>query len=339
MGKDKSIKEKLVIDLPILEAKSIDADKGIYEITLIKEGLTTDKRRYYPRSVLESAVTLFEGTQAFADHPTKSEMKDRPERSIRDLIGVYDSVRLDESSGVASIKANLNTMDSKPWVRDLLNMAIESSSLCGASIHADGTVLPKGRDGADLVESIKSVFSTDIVTKPNAGGGVERHIESERDEGGEEMKIEDLTIDDFKKAHPELLETFKKEALEAKAKEDKDKGKNENFVSKDQYEALRVSNEEMVISQKITESKILEAVKDEKDREIAKEDLTESLKGKDKETMDKIIEARKVFLKGIGAKVTGNAPKDVQVDERTYKIGSLLSEAKPAYESIKHTIN
>ncbi len=340
MKKNKVIEEKLVIDIPMLEAKSFDKEKGIYEITLIKEGLTTDKRRYYPRSVLEASVPLFEGTQAYADHPTKTEMKDRPERSIRDLIGVYESVRLDESAGITSIKANLKTMDSKPWVRDLLNMAIESSSLCGASIHADGTVLPKGRDGADLVESIKSVFSTDIVTKPNAGGGVERHIESERDEGGdEEMKIEDLTIEELTKDRPELLESVVKEALAAKAKEDKVKGKDDNFVSKDQYEALRVSNEEMVITQKITESKILDAVKDDKDRELAKEDLTESLKGKDKETMDKIIEARKVFLKGIGAKVTGNAAKESQSDEKAYRIGSLLSEAKPAYENIKHTIN
>jgi len=231
-------------------------------------------------------------------------------------------------------------MDSKPWVRDLLNMATESANLCGASIHADGTVIPKGSNGADLVESISSVFSTDIVTRPNAGGKVERLIASERDEGGdEEMKIEDLTIEELTKDRPELLESVVKEALEAKAKEDKDKGKDDKFVSKDQYEALRISNEEMVISQKITESRILDAVKDEKDHEIAKDDLTESLKGKDNETMDKIIEARKVFLKGIGAKVTGNAAKESQNDEKTYRIGSLLAEAKPAYESIKNTIN
>ena len=84
---------------------------------------------------------------------------------------------------------------------------------------------------------------------------------------------------------------------------------------------------------------MLYAVKDEQDRVIAKEDLTESLKGKDNETMDKIIESRKVFLKGIGVTVKGNAPKDVQVEENTHRIGSLLAEAKPAYESIKNTLN
>jgi len=340
MKKDKGIKEKLVIDLPILEAKSISEEKGIYEITLIKEGLTSDKRRYYPRSVLESSVSLFEGTQAYADHPTKSEMKDRPERSIRDLIGVYDSVRLDESNGTTSIKAQLKTLDSAEWVRPLLNMATESANMCGASIHADGTVIPKGSNGADLVESINSVFSTDIVTRPNAGGAIERLIASERNEGGEEeMKIDELTIKELTEGNPELVEAMKKEVLEAKIKEDEDKDakkKGGKFVSAEDHNTLKESHDALNITLKIKESKILEAVKDAEDRKIAEADLTVSLKGKTDEEMDTVIESRKVFLKGLGVKVTGNPPKE-NTKEATHTIGALLPEAKAAYCNLQET--
>jgi len=336
--KEESVKTDLVIATEMLEATTINQEKGIYEITLIKEGLTSDKRRYYPRSVLESSVSLFEGTQAYADHPTKSEMKDRPERSIRDLIGVYESVRLDESNGTTSIKAQLKTLDSAQWVRPLLSMATESANMCGASIHADGTVIPKGSNGADLVESINSVFSTDIVTRPNAGGKVERLIASERNEGGEEeMKIEDITIDELTKANPELLEAVKKEVLEAKIKEDEDKdknkGKDDNFVSAEEHKTLKESHEALSIELKIKGSKILEAVKDADDRKKVEDELTESLKGKTDDEMDKVLESRKVFLKGLGVKVTGNPAKETQT-ESTYRIGTCLPEAVGAYKSL-----
>jgi len=335
-----SVKTDLVIPIDILEASVIDKEKGIYEITLIKEGLTSDKRRIYPRSVLEASVSLFEGTQAYADHPTKTEMKDRPERSIRDLIGDYTSVRLDESNGVTSIKAQLNTLESAEWVRPLLTRATESSNLCGASIHADGTVIPKGRDGVDLVESIKSVFSTDIVTRPNAGGAIERLIASERDEGGEEeMKIDELTIKELTEKNPELLETFKKEVLEAAKKEEDEKitdNKEGDSIDAKEFEALRESNESMKIELKIKGSKILEAVKDAENRKKVDEDLTASLKGKTDEEMDTIIESRKVFLKSVGVKVTGNPPKE-NTKEATHTIGALLPEAKAAYGSLQET--
>ena len=347
MAKEKiteSVNEKLTIEFETLEATSINEEKGIYEITLIKEGLTSDKRRYYPKSVLESAVPLFEGTQAYADHPTKSEMKDRPERSIRDLVGIYESARIDNSGGQISVKAQLKTLDSAKWIRPLLNMATESANLCGASIHADGTVVPKGKDGADLVESIKSVFSTDIVTRPNAGGKIERLIASEREEGGEEMKIEELTIEELTKERPELLEAVKKEVLEAKIKEDADKDKKEkpegDTVDVKEFEALRESNESLKIELKIKESKILDAVKDKEDKAKVEADLTEALKGKSDDEMDKIIESREVFLKGLGVKVKGQPAKEDQT-ETSYHVGTLLPEARGAYQAlnVKETVH
>src|SRR3990172_2447257 len=318
---------------PLLEATTVDKEKGIYEVTIIKEGLTSDGRRYYPKETLEKAAPLFEGVQAFADHPTKSEMKDRPERSIRDLIGMYEAPTLRASSDGVRLK----TLESSKWVRPILDMATENPKMAGTSIHADGRVLPKGKGEADLVESIDAVFSTDVVTKPNAGGRIETILASKRNEGGEEMKIEELTLEQLKKDRPDLFESAvrqEKETLEAahkKALEEAKKAQdNGRFVSKEAFETLKTSQESLLIEKKITESKILDAVKDKEDQKKVNEFLTASLKGKTEEEQDKIIESQRTFLKGIGAKVQGNGPKEAET-KKGYHIGSLLPEAKKAY--------
>jgi len=319
---------------PILEASILDATKGIYEITLIQDGLTGDKKRYYPAATLVQALPLFEGAQAYADHPTRTEMKERPERSIRDLIGYYESARIDRTGGRTKIKARLNTLESAAWIRPLLNMAVSNRSLCGASIHAGGSIQPKAKDGADLVESIDDVFSTDIVTKPNAGGTIERLIASER-EGGEEMNFSKLTIADIAKERPELIEAMKKDVLEAAEKEAKEAAEKNGEQKSDiaeSYESLRASHEALIIKMKIAESSILEAIKDAKDVDLVAADLTLSMQGKTEEEMDKFIESHKVFLKGIGAKVINPAKEDQS--DTGYNIGSLLPEAKRAYEKL-----
>ena len=322
---------------PLLEATHVDKEKGIYEVTIIKEGLTSDGRRYYPRETLERAVPLFEGIQAFADHPTKSEMKDRPERSIRDLIGMYEAPTLRAAADGTRLRARLKTLESSKWVRPILDMATENPKMAGTSIHADGKVLPKGKGEADLVESIDAVFSTDVVTKPNAGGRIETILASQREEGGEEMKIEELTLEQLKKDRPDLFESAvrqEKETLEAAHKKALEEAKKEKegdkFVSKEAFESLKESQESLLIEKKITESKILDAVKDKEDQKKVNEFLTASLKGKTEEEQDKIIESQRTFLKGIGAKVQGNGPKEAET-KKGYHIGSLLPEAKKAY--------
>ena len=333
---------------PLLEATAVDKDKGIYEVTLLAEGLTIDKRRYYPRKTLEAAVPLFEGIRAFADHPTESEMKERPERSIRDLIGAYHEPQLVSSNTGTRIRAKLHTIESAGWVRPILDMACENPKLAGASIHADGTVTPKGHDGADLVESIDVVVSTDIVTEPNAGGKVERMIASNRKGGEEEMEFDELTIEQLREKRPDLLEEVTedikkklkeeqekadKENKDDEKKDDKDEGDKEKEEAKEQVESLRKKLESEIIGRKIRESEILETIKDDKDREKVREDLVASLEGKDEEGMDKVLESRKAFMKTVGAEVKGNPPKDD--GKKEHKIGSILGEAKAAERKLK----
>ena len=313
----------------LLEAKAIEGKQGIYELTLLREGETEDKKRTYKRAALESAVTLFEGAQAYADHPTKSELKERPERSIRDIVGIYENARVEADNGISKLKADLKTLESAQWVRPLLDLAVEQPNMCGASIHADGTITP-GKP--DIVESIDSVFSVDIVTKPNAGGKVERLIASIRDEeeGGDDVKIEELNIETLKKDRPDLVEALQKEV---KPKEEEKGGKIDmtKFVVKEDYDKLNDKYEATVIKSKIKASGLTDKIADDKDKELVTSELAESMKGKKKEDMDKVIEARKALVKSIKGQIVNPAKG---TDKGMYKIGSILSEAGQAAQNL-----
>lgn len=325
-GKTESVDVSFTTEL--LEAKSVDGSKGIYGLTLIEEGETSDKKRTYRRKALESAVELFEGAQAYADHPTKSEMKERPERSIRDIVGVYENVRVESDNGLSKLRADLRTLESAKWIRPLLDLSIEQPKACGASIHADGTVTP-GKP--DIVESIDAVFSVDIVTKPNAGGKVERLIASIRDnedEGGDDVEVKDITIEMLKKDRPDLIEVLTKEV---KPKEEVKEVDMTKFVAKEVFDRLNEKYQATVIESKIKASGLTEKIVDEKDKKLVETELAESLKGKSEEDMDKVIEARKALVKSIKGQII-NPAKDSTKD--MYKIGSILAEAEQAAEQV-----
>lgn len=172
--------EPAVALLGLTEAKG---PKGsAWDVLLIKAG-TSGNRRHYPAAVLESAVPLFEGARAYADHPTKDEQRNRPERSIRDVVGWFEGVRWDADE--QGIRGTFRVLESVDWLRSALMSAWEAgkTDLLGFSINAMGRLGAKRADGSTLIEAIDSVASTDVVTTPGAGGRLLGVLESERSSG------------------------------------------------------------------------------------------------------------------------------------------------------------
>lgn len=166
--------------LGILEAKG---PKGnAWDVLLIKAG-TSGNARHYPASVLESAVPLFEGARAYADHPTRDEQRNRPERSIRDVVGWFEGVRWDADQ--QGIRGTFKILESADWLRSALKSAWDQGKkdLLGFSINAMGRVGAKRADNSVLIEAIEKVVSTDVVTTPGAGGRLLGVLESERSAG------------------------------------------------------------------------------------------------------------------------------------------------------------
>lgn len=187
---------------PLREAKILEeADgKARVAINIIQAGESAN-HRIYEAEMLAEASHLYEGAKVYMDHPTKAEDVQRPERSVRDLVGYLESVRPDMSAELVIVKHADEIMP-------LVHEAIEGNrDLIGLShnVRADvSTVKGKGGKRTEKVEAIRAVKSVDIVTEAAAGGKFRKILE-----GGNDMDFEN--VKDLQEAYPELMESFRED--------------------------------------------------------------------------------------------------------------------------------
>ncbi len=171
-------------ELAIYEAEIVSEDRHEVEVTVLEAGLSK-MGWFYTAELLQASLPLFESARAFADHPAPN---DRPERSIRDVVGYYHSPRfVPAGSRPAHVRATLKVLESAGWLWSLIREAIASGhpDLVGLSVDYLGRVRNGQVDGRDvrLVETIQRLFSVDVVTRPSAGGRLERILMSDGGEG------------------------------------------------------------------------------------------------------------------------------------------------------------
>jgi hypothetical protein len=168
----------------MLESASFTATKPrTAEVVLIVEGLGNKRDlHYYPASTLRKAVKdrVFESVQAFLDHPSKADDRDRPERSLRDLIGWYSDIKeVRMPDGKVGIGATLHIRDGADEAVGLIKEALAHAAkypdqppFAGLSINSDGEVERENVDGQilNVVKSVGPVFSVDCVTRPARAG-------------------------------------------------------------------------------------------------------------------------------------------------------------------------
>jgi hypothetical protein len=198
-------------------------DNGVgptrFKVALIQEGMGNLRDAfYYTRQALESGITAFEGKKCFADHPSRSDEEDRPERSVRDIVGHFENVHVeDRDDGGAMLCADLVMLPdpSFEWARALVRHSLEYSKkydgqeFIGLSINASGDAeqkdlesflkegsvpaeakpkllqaLSEGITTVRVVNAIQDAVSTDLVTEPGARGKVLEMLESEREKYG-----------------------------------------------------------------------------------------------------------------------------------------------------------
>lgn len=189
----------------------LSADGSVARVTLIRPGWSQNGR-YYAPEVLARARGLFEGGQAYADHPSRAERKDRPERSVRDLVGYYEDVRQEQDG---RLTANFHVV--QEWLRPIVSASVkENARLAGLSINALGETR-QGEIGGKrgiIVENIAKHNSTDVVTTPAAGGKFESLLASDGDAFTrdllEAMPLDEL-MDTLRDARPDLVKAWQKE--------------------------------------------------------------------------------------------------------------------------------
>ncbi|HEY3081168.1 MAG TPA: hypothetical protein VGM69_14845 [Chloroflexota bacterium] len=169
----------------VLEARGDESGRRAIEVTLIRPGRSANGLAY-AEGVLLASLPLWEGTAAFLDHPDALDLTRAGQRSLRDLVGVYDRVRYEEG-----IRARLTFYPNAAWAYNLVAAAIADRAagrpVADIGISADMRVLRRPAADGWAVERITRVVSADLVFQPSAGGAFDRVVEARRQIGGEEM--------------------------------------------------------------------------------------------------------------------------------------------------------
>ena len=166
----------LEISAQLEDREDEDDEDGTRELQfstrLIKSGISVDGHYYFTKEALRNAVSMFAGAQCFADH---AEMGDTP--SVKNLVGWFENPTLvDLEDGEVAVEADLHVLKSSPFAKSLRELA-ERGALhtVGLSISAQGEIEVK-QDGAGNsvrhVMNFSEIESTDLVTRPNAGGKI-----------------------------------------------------------------------------------------------------------------------------------------------------------------------
>lgn len=175
--KEGDVSEELDGDLMDLTERAVARD-GTIEMRLIQPGWGTSG--YYPKEVLASDGPRVwpAGTHMYLDHPTESESRERPERSVKDLAAVTISAPEYRENGKVGPGLYARASVLPQWKDTIEALA----PYIGVSIRASGTFESgeaDGRSGKIIKKLIKGA-SVDFVTKPGAGGQVLAVMESLR---------------------------------------------------------------------------------------------------------------------------------------------------------------
>ena len=154
----------------LLEAKKPgekDDGAGRYRIRIIAPGRGSTGM-YTAPNLAESAPLFVPGTHMFFDHQTMTEDWERPERSVRDLAGVFESAA--EIMPDGSLEADIKVY---PSVNGIIR---ERWADIGVSING-WSVEEIGPDG--VVPVLAGIQSVDFVTRAGAKGAVLEVLESD----------------------------------------------------------------------------------------------------------------------------------------------------------------
>lgn len=226
--------QQAVLHEATAKAKATES-KGIWRIKLI-EGDVHGSSGYYPASVLErdGATAFPAGTHIYLDHPTWEEDWQRPERSVKDLVGAMTEAAQYEDDPVEG-KGLYAKVKFRESVREDVEFYAETA---GMSIRAIGITDESPATGELIVTELVEGLSVDIVTHAGAGGKLVSMAENARKGTGEGEQRElfaQLTEKD-KQGLTKLFEgitglTERLDKLEEKAKQHEQKVEEANTLT------------------------------------------------------------------------------------------------------------
>lgn len=162
--------------IPLIE-RGLRSD-GTGRIKIIQPGWGSSG--YYPAAVLErDGPTVFKkGTHMYIDHPTPTEQREKPERSVERLAGVTTSDAVWEAAGTdgPGLYADIEVRPSHREDLDALADHIGVSIVAQGSYRVDEVDGRKGR----VITALTQGDSIDFVTRAGAGGAILPLLEARR---------------------------------------------------------------------------------------------------------------------------------------------------------------
>ena len=199
--------EVIIYALDLSEAQINHENRTVTQ-RLISAG-RSGNGRHYSEAVLSNAIPLFEGARSFSDHPTKTEQREKPGRSTRQITGWLQDVEYRENALWATRHFTRNQAGQDTWalVEDVIT-GKAPATLIGASINALGKARKDDESGDLIVESIDQVLSVDDVTTAAAGGGF---MAEGQDLDLTSALLEAIDYDEWLGAQPAYVERLKAE--------------------------------------------------------------------------------------------------------------------------------
>lgn len=166
---------KKILEHGVIEASKIDLKTGIVPVQLITPGWGSSG--YYSPKVLEAGASLFKtGTLMFLDHPTATEERERPIRSVKDIgAKLIEDATWDGNALVSKAQLVGPYKDALVALREDIGLSIRGSATDVVEGEAEG------RKGG-IVEGLADIASVDFVTKAGRGGQILDVVESARRE-------------------------------------------------------------------------------------------------------------------------------------------------------------
>jgi len=270
--KESTSREMLNSFVPLTEA-TMDS-KGKARVIIIQPGFNATKDRYYPKEMLKRDYKIFEGVKMYADHPTKTEDEELPERSIRAWVATLSNVQVDESGVVTGVAEII-----EPWLKEKLGLLQEKGLLnnMGISINAVGSATKSKIDGVEttVIEKLIAARSVDFVTEPGAGGVVTFY------EADRTHDIDLIELAALRERRPDLVKTIETEATAEIQKEVKHKMEMEETIKENEKTIADLTEENKTLkeaAEKAENEKAIAETKATVDEAVGKADLPDPAK-------------------------------------------------------------
>ncbi len=262
-------------------------EAGIAEgCVLLRAGTNKSGKRHYTPDFIRGHLDRFDGAMCHMDHPTMSESRDRPERTMGTLAAVVRNPRWQEtvSEGGATQGAVVGDLEflatdaGRNMAAAFRNPVVREKA--GLSIYWPGPVKVARRKLGEAQVDVPlellgdGQFNVDFVTRPNAGGRVGPLKESEAD-----MDIADVTLEMLEAERPELIEAARKGYV----KQPEPAAKPQTGMSeaeRTEFEALKArgrrADAKDIVDAKLAEAQLPEAVKTEVRADFAEAECTDA---------------------------------------------------------------